>query len=182
MLQSQRSFVSENVLFFIYKFALHGQQFSYQTGKGNRLKPRQFSQDVPVWKDVITKLCYNQMFLVCRIKIVSKYSVLLWNSFYRIKQKYPETFQYCDYWPIPPTFAHMCVFCVLCSWAAQKYLAEKTKSQKLETSADRSIKETFVNQIVKSLCLCRAIKQLSIFIVFLYLPKKEKKWNSTHRI
>ena len=39
-------------LFVVYKFALHGQQFSCQTGKGNRLKHRQFSQDVPVWRMV----------------------------------------------------------------------------------------------------------------------------------
>ena len=36
-------------MFVVYKFALHGQQFSCQTGKGNRVKHRQFSQGMAVW-------------------------------------------------------------------------------------------------------------------------------------
>ena len=43
-------FCFRKCLFVVHKFALHGQQFSCQTGKGNRLKHRQFSQGVPVWR------------------------------------------------------------------------------------------------------------------------------------
>ena len=43
-------FCFRNCLFVVYKFALRGQQFSYQTGKGNRVKHRQFSQGPPVWR------------------------------------------------------------------------------------------------------------------------------------
>ena len=36
-------FCFRNCLFVVYKFALHGQQFSCQNGKGNRVKHWQFS-------------------------------------------------------------------------------------------------------------------------------------------
>ena len=43
-------------LFVVYKLALHGQQFSCQTGKGNSQKHVQFSQGVPVWRMWLTYL------------------------------------------------------------------------------------------------------------------------------
>ena len=43
-------FCFKRCLFVVCKFALHGQQFSSQTGKRNRLKHRQFSRGVPVWR------------------------------------------------------------------------------------------------------------------------------------
>ena len=39
-----------------YKCALHGQQFSCQTGEGNSQKHVQFLQGVPVWRMQSTKL------------------------------------------------------------------------------------------------------------------------------
>ena len=43
-------FCFRKCLYVFYKFALHGQRFSCQTGKGNRAKHRQFFQGVPVWR------------------------------------------------------------------------------------------------------------------------------------
>ena len=43
-------FCFRKCLFVAYKFALHGQQFSCQTAKGNRVKHLQFLQGVSVWR------------------------------------------------------------------------------------------------------------------------------------
>ena len=56
-------------LLVVYKFTLHGQQFSCQTGKGNRLKHRQFSQGVPVWRMYLILLLPLMPFLFFVIKM-----------------------------------------------------------------------------------------------------------------
>ena len=43
-------FCFRNCLFLVYNFALPGQQFSCQTGKGYRVKHWQFLQGLPVWR------------------------------------------------------------------------------------------------------------------------------------
>ena len=54
-----KKFCFRKCLFVVYKFALLGQQFSCQTGKGNSQKHFQFSQGVPVWRmDPFQKLNY----------------------------------------------------------------------------------------------------------------------------
>ena len=44
------TFCFRNCLFVVYNFALHGQQFSCQTGKGNSQKHIQFLQGVLLWR------------------------------------------------------------------------------------------------------------------------------------
>ena len=55
VLLSQISFVSVGV-FVVYKFALNGQQFPCQTGKGNRLTDIQFLQGQSPWRMLLCKI------------------------------------------------------------------------------------------------------------------------------